>query len=154
MTLPAKRSPTSEPQDERRSAMLRLTTRIAGAQTRKDIFTGLAFGMMDECFGFSGISVRIDGDERSAVDAGDLSPAAPRLDTRFKADGDVAGTITVERASGESFDDTDRELLAAAASHVGVAVARSGFLESERRRAEEQKALLDTLADLSGHLEL
>src|SRR5664279_2477582 len=39
-------------------------------------------------------------------------------------------------------------------TRVAAAVARSMLLESERRRAQEQQALLDTLADLSGHLEL
>jgi CheY-like chemotaxis protein len=37
--------------------MLRLTTRIAGAQSQKDIFTGLAFGMIDQCLGFTGVDV-------------------------------------------------------------------------------------------------
>ena len=134
--------------------MLRLTTRIAGAQNQKDIFTGLAFGMMDQCFGFTGVEVRLDVDDRSSVLAGDLSPVAARLETPFTADSGVSGTITVERAPGERFDDVDREVLTAAALHVALAVGRSGFLDSERRRAQEQQALLDTLADLSGHLEL
>ncbi len=133
--------------------MLRLTTRIAGAQVQKEIFAGLAFGMMDQCFGFTGVDVRLD-DDLSAVLAGDLSPGAARLETPFTVAGGTAGTITVERSAGAAFDDVDRELLSAAASHVALAVARSGFLESERRRAQEQQALLDTLADLSGHLEL
>ncbi|HEY5022328.1 MAG TPA: hypothetical protein VII30_07555, partial [Gemmatimonadaceae bacterium] len=125
----------SRPQDTRRSAMLRLTTRIAGAQSQKDIFTGLAFGMMDQCFGFTGVDVRLAGDDRSAVQAGDLSASAARLETPFTADGGISGIITVERAPGIPFDEVDRELLTAAASHVAVAVARSGFLDSERRRA-------------------
>ncbi|HXG70697.1 MAG TPA: GAF domain-containing protein [Gemmatimonadaceae bacterium] len=137
-----------------RAAMLRLTSRIAGAQSQKDIFTSLAFGMMDRCFGFTGVDVRLAGDERSAVTAGDLSDGAVRLVTPFAADGGVTGTITVERTAGASFGEVDRELLGAAASHVAVAVTRSGFLDAERRRAQEQQALLDTLADLSGHLEL
>ena len=153
---PSRKAPTTaDPSPEiSRSAMLRLTTRIAEAQTQKDIFSGLAFGMMDQCFAFTGVDVRLIGDERSAIQAGDLSPAAARLETPFSAGPESPGMITVERAAGESFTDLDRELLAAAASHVGVSVARSGFLASEQRRAEEQKALLDTLADLSGHLEL
>ena len=134
--------------------MLRLTSRIAGAQSRKEIFTGLAFGMMDQCFGFTGVDVRLAGDDRSAVQAGDLSAGAARLETPFTVDGTVAGTITVERTPGTPFDEIDREVLAAASLHVAVAVARAGFLDTERRRAQEQQALLDTLADLSGHLEL
>ena len=134
---------TSGAQDTRRSAMLRLTTRIAGAQSQKDIFTGLAFGMMDQCFGFTGVDVRLTDDESSAVQAGDLSPAAARLETPFTGDGGVSGMIIVERAPGAPglpFDDVDRELLTVAAMHVAVAVARSGFLDSESRRAQEQQA--------------
>ena len=134
--------------------MLRLTTRIASAQTQKESFTGLAFGLMDQCFAFTGIDVRLAGDDQSSVQAGDLSATADRLETPFAAAGGVSGTITVERAPGTAFNDIDRELLFAAASHLGLAVSRAGFLESERHRAEEQQALLDTLADLSGHLEL
>ncbi len=140
--------------DARKSAMLRLTTRIAAAQSRKDIFTGLAFGMMDHCFGFSGVDVRLKDDEESVVEAGDISTDAARFATPFNVDGSLAGQITVERPAGSAFDEVDHELLGIAASHIGVAVARSGFLASEQRRAQEQQALLDTLADLSGHLEL
>jgi len=99
MISSAQTPPAPEPvHDTRRSAMLRLTTRIAGAQSQKDIFTGLAFGMMDQCFGFTGVDVRLAGDDPSAVQAGDLSASAARLETPFTADGGVSGTITVERA--------------------------------------------------------
>ncbi|MEO5509052.1 MAG: GAF domain-containing protein, partial [Longimicrobiales bacterium] len=64
------------------------------------------------------------------------------------------GTITVERPADSTFSDLDRELLSIGAAHVALASARSRILASETRRAEEQQALLDTLADLSGHLEL
>ncbi len=134
--------------------MLRLTVRMAEAQSQKDIFAGLAFGMMDQCFGFTGVEVRLAADDRSVVQAGDLSASAARLETPFTADSGRSGTITVGRAPAAPFDEVDRELLAAAASHVAAAVARLGFLDSEKRRAQEQQALFDTLADLYGHLEL
>ncbi len=134
--------------------MLRLTTRIATAPSQRDVFGGLAFGMMDQCFGFSAVEIRVSGDDGSTVRAGNLSASAARLDVPFAPDGGAAGTITVERTAGAAFDDVDRELLAVAASHVAAAVARCGFTDAERRRTREQQALLDTLADLSGHLEL
>ncbi len=146
--------PTDVTAESKRSAMLRLTTRIATAPSRKEIFVGLAFGLMDQCFGLSGVDVRLPGDETSAVRAGDLAANAARLDIPFAADGGAPGIITVQRPPGAAFDEVDQELLSAAAAHVAAAVARCGHLDSERRRAEEQQALLDTLADLSGHLEL
>jgi PAS domain S-box-containing protein len=151
-------TPTSPPieaaRETKRSAMLRLTTRIATAPSQKEIFVGLAFGMMDQCFGFSGVDIRLAGDDASAVQAGDLGAGAARLEVPFTPESGPPGVITVLRTAGGAFDDVDRELLTVAASHVAAAVARSGSLESERRRAQEQQALLDTLADLSGHLEL
>jgi len=146
--------PHESTNETRRSAMLRLTTRIAAAPSQKDIFGGLAFGMMDQCFGFSGVDVRVIGDNASAVQAGNLAPDAARFEIPFDPEGGTSGIITVERPAGDAFDDIDRELLSVAAAHVAAAVARSRFIDSERRRAQEQQALLDTLADLSGHLEL
>ena len=133
--------------------MLRLTTRIAAAGTTREAFSGLAFGLMDECFHYSGVSVGLDHEPESAVRAGAAARGAARLDVRFTANGD-AGTLTVERAAGETFDEVDRELLSAASAHLSALVARAASLEGERQRAREQQAMLDTLADLSGHLEL
>ncbi|MDX1674617.1 MAG: GAF domain-containing protein, partial [Longimicrobiales bacterium] len=48
----------------------------------------------------------------------------------------------------------DFEILTAAAQQTGIAIGRARLLEAERRRADEQKALLDTLADVTGELEL
>ena len=140
--------------ETRRSAMLRLTTRIAAAETPRDIFAGLAFGMMDQCFGFSGVRVGFTDDAASMIEAGILSATAERFEVAFQVEGHAPGAVAVERPRGTGFDDVDQELLSVAASHVGMAAARCRFLDSERRRAEERQALLDTLADLSGHLEL
>jgi len=134
--------------------MLRLTTRIANAADRRETFAGLAFGLMDECFRYAGVEVRLEGSPDSTVRAGVLAAGAARLEVPFSLDGEGAGAIAVERAAGQPFDDVDRELLHAAASHIAAAVARTGRFEQEHRRAREQQALLDTLADLSGHLEL
>ena len=134
--------------------MLRLTTRIANASDRRETLTGLAFGLMDECFRYAGVEIRLDARPDGAVRAGALAPGAARLEVPFAVDGEGSGILAVERASGETFDDVDRELLHAAASHIASAVARTERFEQERGRAREQQALLDTLADLSGHLEL
>ena len=134
--------------------MLRLTTRIANASDRRETLTGLAFGLMDECFRYAGVEIRLDARPDGAVRAGALASGAARLEVPFAVDGEGTGILAVERASGETFDDVDRELLHAAASHIASAVARTERFEQERGRAREQQALLDTLADLSGHLEL
>lgn len=136
-----------------RATMLRLTTGIAAAQTQPEIFGALVSGMMDKCFGFTGVSVRVADSSASSVEAGVFSLGAEHFEVPFDVDADTKGIITVERAR-TGFDDLDRELLSVAASHVGVATSRSRFLQSERRRDEERQALLDTLADLSGNLEL
>ena len=44
--------------------------------------------------------------------------------------------------------------MSAAADQAAIAIARVRLLDAERRRADEHKALLDTLADLSSELEL
>jgi len=135
--------------DARRSAMLRLTTRIAGAQNQKDVFTGLAFGMMDQCFGFTGVEVRLAADDRSSVQAGDLSANAARLETPFTADGGISGTITVERAQTEPFDEVDREVLAAAALHVAPGQARATGCAG-RAHHHHARAIHESLQPLDG----
>ncbi len=54
----------------------------------------------------------------------------------------------------EAFKQADFEILTAAAQQAGIAIARSRLIDAERQRSDEQKAVLDTLADLSGELEL
>ncbi|HSR40707.1 MAG TPA: GAF domain-containing protein, partial [Longimicrobiales bacterium] len=48
----------------------------------------------------------------------------------------------------------DLEIVAAAANQASIAIARARLLTAERHRVDEQRALLDTLTDLSGELEL
>jgi PAS domain S-box-containing protein len=70
-------------------------------------------------------------------------------------DGERAiGVLVVESAAPDAFDARDFEILTAAAQHAGVAIGRTRLFASERRRADEQQALLDTIADLSARLEL
>jgi PAS domain S-box-containing protein len=64
------------------------------------------------------------------------------------------GEVVVQRAGGHAFEQGDLEILAAAANQAGIAIGRTRLLAAERGRLAEQRALLDTLADLSGKLEL
>ncbi len=70
-------------------------------------------------------------------------------------DGDrPIGVLVVESATPDAFGPADFEILTAAAQHAGIALGRIRLLAAERRRADEQEALLATIADLSAELEL
>jgi PAS domain S-box-containing protein len=76
------------------------------------------------------------------------------VDIPLRIDGETIGVLVVESDDLDAFDDEDFEILSAAADQAAIAIARVRLLEAERRRADEHKALLDTLADLSSELEL
>jgi PAS domain S-box-containing protein len=76
------------------------------------------------------------------------------VDIPLRIDGETIGVLVVESDDRDAFDDQDFEILSAAADQAAIAIARVRLLEAERRRADEHKALLDTLADLSSELEL
>ncbi len=76
------------------------------------------------------------------------------IDVPLMVHGGVAGVLVVESAEEDAFDSQDLEILEAAAQQAGIAVGRARLLAAERRRADEQRALLDSLADVSGELEL
>jgi PAS domain S-box-containing protein len=76
------------------------------------------------------------------------------VDVPLRVDEETIGVLVVESAEPDAFDEEDFEILGAAADQASIAIARARLLEAERRRADEQKALLDTLADLSSDLEL
>jgi len=83
------------------------------------------------------------------------------VDVPLRASGDVFGVLVVESHVPNAFDRHDIEILTAAAQQAGIALARIRLLgemhqmvESERRRADEREALLDTISDLSTELEL
>jgi PAS domain S-box-containing protein len=70
-------------------------------------------------------------------------------------DGDEPiGVLVVESAAPEAFSAEDFEILTAAAQHAGLAIGRIRLFTAERRRADEQEALLATIADLSAEVEL
>ncbi len=76
------------------------------------------------------------------------------VDVPLQADGETIGVLVVESAEPDAFGEKDFEILSAAANQAAIAIGRMRLLAAERRRADEQKALLDTMADLSGELEL
>ena len=76
------------------------------------------------------------------------------LDVPLRADGTTIGVLVVESAQPNAFGEDDFEILTAAANQAGIAIARARLLAQERRRADEHKALLDTMAALSSDLEL
>ena len=66
----------------------------------------------------------------------------------------VFGVLVVESNRKNAFKQNDFEILTAAATQASIALGRARLLEEERRRADEQRAVLETLGDLSGELEL
>ena len=76
------------------------------------------------------------------------------VDVPLRVDGETTGVLVVESSVPEAFSDEDFEILEAAANLAGIAIGRARLLAAERRRADEHKALLDTMADLSSELEL
>jgi len=76
------------------------------------------------------------------------------VDVPLTMGGKVYGVLVVESTEPDAFTGNDLEILTAAATQASIAIGRARSLAGERRRADEQQALLDTLADLSGQLEL
>jgi hypothetical protein len=67
---------------------------------------------------------------------------------------EVIGVLIVESEQPDAFGEEDFSILSAAATHAGIGIARARLLAAERRRADEQQALAETVADLSRRLEL
>lgn len=76
------------------------------------------------------------------------------VDVPLMSEGRALGVLVVESTEPDAFGDGDFEILTAAATQASIALGRARLLAAERRRADEQQALLDTLADLSAELEL
>ncbi len=76
------------------------------------------------------------------------------VDVPLRTDGSTIGVLVVESSEPDAFGDEDFEILTAAANQASIAIGRARLLTAERRRADEHKALLDTMADLSSELEL
>ncbi len=80
--------------------------------------------------------------------------AGSEVDVPLVIDGKPTGVIVVQSARVGAFGREDFESLSAAAQQASIAIGRVHLLEDERRRADEQEALLASLADLSAELEL
>ncbi|MDT8369242.1 MAG: GAF domain-containing protein [Longimicrobiales bacterium] len=93
---------------------------------------------------------------RVKAEAGHVLAAAngSELDLPLIVDDEVIGVIVVEGAEEDAFHREDLEILTAAARQASLAIGRVRLIEQERRRAEEQTALMDTMRDLSGELKL
>ncbi|MDX1674399.1 MAG: GAF domain-containing protein [Longimicrobiales bacterium] len=76
------------------------------------------------------------------------------VDVPVLDDEELVGVLVVESSEPDAFTEGDFEVLTAAAQQVGIAIGRVRLLAAERRHAEEHRALLETLGDLSGELEL
>jgi len=69
--------------------------------------------------------------------------------------GQLVGAIAVmDKDPARQFGDDDLRLLNMFAPQAAVAIENARLFTAEKRRAQEQRALLDTMKDLSGELEL
>jgi PAS domain S-box-containing protein len=109
-----------------------------------------------------GLSERVlaDGQLRYTADVTRAAGYLPSLargsevDVPLRVDGGVIGVLVVESSEPNAFGAEDFEILTAAANQASIAIGRARLLAEERRRVDEHKALLDTMADLSSDLEL
>ncbi len=76
------------------------------------------------------------------------------VDVPLVIDGKVVGVLAVESTEPDAFGESDFEILTAAANQTSIAIARARLIVSQARRADEQAALLDTMADLVSQREL
>ncbi len=76
------------------------------------------------------------------------------VDVPLRMDDTTIGVLVVESSEPNAFGPEDFEILTAAANQASIAIGRVRLLAAERRRADEHKALLDTMQDLVGELEL
>jgi PAS domain S-box-containing protein len=76
------------------------------------------------------------------------------IDVPMKVGQDLVGVLVVESDRPDAFGAQDFEILTSAANQAAIAVGRARLMAAERRQTSEQKALLDTISDLSAQLEL
>ena len=76
------------------------------------------------------------------------------VDVPIQINKKLVGVLVVESNRPHAFASDDLEILRAAAIQAGIAIGRVRLLSAERQRADEQEALLATLADLSAQLKL
>jgi PAS domain S-box-containing protein len=143
-----------------RSALLRLSTRIAEAKDEDDVCRSVVQGLHHQVFCFNAVGLYLAGTSvfkpQLRASAGRFAAPGDAAELRIplRTDQSAIGELVVERERGRAFDQGDIEILIAAANQASMAIARARLLGAERQRASEQRALLDTLSDLSGNLEL
>jgi PAS domain S-box-containing protein len=150
------------PLAQMRSALLGLSTRIAEAQDETAVCHAVVGALRHEAFGFAGAGVYLAGADSfapalraTAGEFGDDGAAGvSELRVPLRIDQSAIGELVVRRERSRAFDRGDMEILAAAATQASIAIGRVRLLGAEQHRVREQRALLDTLADLSGELEL
>ncbi len=76
------------------------------------------------------------------------------VDIPLIIDGRVIGVLAVESTEPDAFGASDFEILTAAANQASIAIARARLLVAQRRRADEQHAVLASMADLLTQREL
>ena len=84
----------------------------------------------------------------------DAPAGGSEIDVPIPVDERVIGVLVVESADEDAFGPADFEILTAAAQQAGIAIARNRLIAIERQTTDEHRAVLDSLADLSGELEL
>ena len=144
-----------------RSALLRLSTRIAESADEENICQGVADGLLHEVFGFDGVGVYLAGSQsfEPALRASSGSFGAGRADVSelrlpLRVEESAIGELVVQRGGSGAYTQGDLEILAAATTQAAIAIGRVRLLDAERRRISEQRALLETLSDLSSELQL
>jgi len=136
------------------------------AQDEREICERVVNGLHDPALGYDHLALfmldEFTGERVLRASAGwkdvptnvaSLSPAT-ELKVPLKVGDKVIGVLAVESTEPDAFDREDVEILNAAVNQASIAIARARLLVSERQRADEQKALLDTMADLSSEREL
>jgi PAS domain S-box-containing protein len=136
------------------------------AQDEREICARVVNGLHDPALGYDRLSLFMlnesTGERVLQASAGwkDVPASVVSLSTgsQLEVPLNVAdkgiGVLVVESAESGAFDREDFEILNAAVNQASIAIARARLLVSERQRADEQKALLDTMADLSSEREL
>ncbi len=165
MSAPRPTPPSSTADAERasqfRSALLGLSNRIAESPDEDAVCRALVESLRHAAFDFDGVGLYLAGATAFApmlrASAGafredDHSASELRLPLRIEQS--TIGEVVVRRGGARVFEQGDLDILAAAANQAGIAIGRTRLLATDRQRLAEQQALLDTLADLSGQLEL
>ena len=151
---------------QRQSALLRLSSTIVEAQDEREICERVVNGLRDPALGYDLLALFMldesTGERVLQASAGwkdvraDVASLATgsELEVQLKVGDKVIGVLVVESTEADAFDREDFEIINAAVNQASIAIARARLLVSERQRADEQKALLDTMADLSSEREL